>query len=457
MTHSYQLTPYPVGSKREFWTMSWPIMLAMISSTLMVFVDRVFLSRYHPLALNALASASIAYYIFLGLPMAIAAISEVLVGRLHGEERHKEVGSAVWQMVWFSVCLTPVFALAAWGMPFLLFSGSEIELYQTAYFRILMCFAPIQCAAIALSGFFVGIGKVRVVTISACLGNMANAALGYVLIFGWGKIPSFGISGAAFAAGCSQMIQMLFLLGMMLREKMQAIYATARCAFHRHFLAEGLKIGTPSGLGHTIEIIGHFVFFQVVMGVGQVQMTVVAIVQSFYILCSFINDAGSKAASAIVSNLLGADRRGFIPKVLAAAFSLQILYFALLAIVLCVFSDGWSHLFLSHRESSQLIDPMIGKTFLLALLYMTVFFLFDGFSWILIGFLTAAGDTRFIFWVSLVIHWGAYIVPTILFIGMRHGGADTAWAIIAAMSAVHALVYICRYKTGGWLKNYKNI
>ena len=101
MTLSYQLTSYPIGSKREFRAMSWPLMVAMISSTLMMFVDRLFLSRFDPIALNAAVSGRMAYYIFLVLSMAISTMSKVLVGRLHGENRNGEVGSAVWQMVWF--------------------------------------------------------------------------------------------------------------------------------------------------------------------------------------------------------------------------------------------------------------------------------------------------------------------------------------------------------------------
>ncbi len=114
MTQIYQLTKFPVGSKREFWAMSWPLMLAMLSATLMMFVDRIFLARYSAAGLNASATGGMAYYVFMMLPMSIASISEVLVGRLHGERRHSEVGQAVWQMVWFSCLLTPVFFLIAY-------------------------------------------------------------------------------------------------------------------------------------------------------------------------------------------------------------------------------------------------------------------------------------------------------------------------------------------------------
>ncbi len=105
----HPLTPYPVGSKREFWALSWPLMLGLISSTLMTFADRLFLAYFDTFALNAAANAGMAYYMFLIIPMGIASISEVLVGRLNGEGKYKEIGSAAWQMIWFSIILTPIF------------------------------------------------------------------------------------------------------------------------------------------------------------------------------------------------------------------------------------------------------------------------------------------------------------------------------------------------------------
>lgn len=457
MTRSYQLTSYPIGSKREFWTMSWPLMLAMISSTLMMFVDRLFLSRYDPLALNAAASSGIAYYMFLVLPMSVATISEVLVGRLHGESRYREVGSATWQMVWFSCFIFPLFLLIGLLGPSLLFKGSGIVAQESSYFRMLMIFASFQCTTIALSGFFIGIGRVKIITLTAILGNLINIGLDYVLIFGAGSIPSYGIAGAAFATGISQLIQTLFLIAMILRKQDRETYRTSHLVFYPHFFKEGLKIGTPSGLGHMVEVIAHFLFFRIVMSVGQSQMAIVAMVQSLYILFSFINDSACKAASAIASNLLGADVKGPLKKLLRSAFTLQGFYFVLVLSFFLLFPDFLLNLFLTDAENSILAFEGMREVFIAALFFMSLFFLFDGFGWILMGFLTASGDTRFIFWTSLVVHWGAYVIPTVFLIGIGKGGADTAWSIIAGMSILNASIYFVRYKSGAWLKKYQRI
>ena len=193
------------------------------------------------------------------------------------------------------------------------------------------------------------------------------------------------------------------------------------------------------------------------MSVSQAHMTIVAMVQSFYILFSFANDSASKAASAIVSNLLAASEKASLSRVLSCSFTLQVFYFLLLKGLSLLDPRLLGRFFVSDPENGLLADPLMREMLLRSVFYMTLFFLFDGFSSILIGFLTAAGDTRFIFWLSLIVHWGAYVLPTVFLIGVEKHGADVAWSIIAGMSVLNALIYLYRYKSNGWMKRYQRL
>ena len=452
MAESYKLTKFAVGSKREFWTLTWPLMLGMISTTFMMFVDRLFLARFDPKALNAAASAGMAYLVFLVVPIAIVSVSEVLVGRLHGKERFKDIGSAAWQMIWFGGMLTPIFWLIAWVFPFFLFVGTGNEVHECAFFSTMMFFAPVQCMMIAAAGFFIGIGHVRIVTWTAILGNILNILLDSILIFGLGSIPAFGVIGAASATGLSQVAQVVFLMMLFLQAKNRERYHTQNYALNKRSLFKGLKIGVPLGLGHCVETIAHFLFFRIVISVGFAQMTVVAIVQSLYILISFVIDAQSKGAAAIVSNLLGADKREPIHKVLKSSFTLHFLYFVILTTLIWFFSDDVLNLFIQRAHREVMVTPEFVTTFMTALFFMGLYFLFDGWAWILMGFLTASGDTRFVLFVSLIVQWLAYVLPTFVLIGIKQQGADVAWSIITFMSFLSFCSYFWRYYSGRWLK-----
>ncbi len=453
MSHSYQLTQYPVGSKREFFSLSWPLMLGLISSSLMMFVDRLFLAQYDPMAMNAAATGGVSYYMFFIIATGIVAISEVLAGRLHGENNWKEIGSATWQMIFVSLASAPLFFLIAWLMPYILFHGTGNEENETAFFRILMMFAPAGCAYVALTGFFMGIGDVKKVTYSALAGNALNVVLDYVFIFGAGPIPAMGISGAVLATGLSQVFQALFLLYYFLNRHNRETYQTNRMGLNYTYLLEGVRLGGPSGLGYFLECAAHFLFFRIVMSVGQDQMTIVTMAQSFSILTYFVTGALNKSASAIVSNLIGARVYHLTNRVLRSGFIIHGCFFLIyLGFILC-FGDFCLAIFTSPEHAELLSSPHMKQLFMTSMVLLSVHFLIDGWVWILVGFLTAAGDTKYIMVVSAVVHWVIYLLPTLFFVGYLKGGADVAWSVVVGMSTLNLALYAWRYFSGAWLNN----
>ena len=451
MAANYQLTKHPTGSLREIWSMSWPLMLSLVSNSLMLFVDRLLLSWHSPLALAAGANASMAYYLFLVVPMAICAISEVFVGRLHGEGKIQEIGKPVWQTVWFAFLLSIPVWLVAIYLPYFVFYKTGNEEQEVIYFQMLMGFSPFMCASIAFSGFFIGIGKVKIVTWCTIFANLLNAIGGYLLIFGVGSIPPLGVTGAGLATGLAQMLQMGLLLICFLSQKNRQKYGTAKFTFHKTYFFDALRIGAPAGTGHMVEIFAHYLFFRIVMMAGPEHMAIAAVVQSFYLLFGFIVDAQSKGVGAIVSNLIGAKEFHLIPKVFKAAV-LQHTFFSIgLVGLILIFLDVFLMSFFSGNGANWFEDPVFNLMASQAMLWMCLFFLFDGFCWILIGHLTASGDTKFIFYVSSLVNWAAYVLPVYLLVGVGGRGADAAWMVIAFYSIINFGIYFWRYRSGRWL------
>lgn len=454
MTNTYQLTKYPVGSLREIWTMSWPLMLSLMSNSIMLFVDRLLLSWHSPLALAAGANASMAYYLFLVVPMAICAISEVFVGRLHGEEKLSEIGKPVWQTVWFAAILAVPLLIGTIYLPDIVFYRTGNEEHETAYFQMLMGFGPLMCAGIAFSGFFIGIGKVRVVTWCALVANCFNAIAGYFLIFGAWKIPAMGVTGAGLATGLAQTFQLFLLIVCFLSKGNREKYGTAKISFNRFFFLEAMRIGAPAGTGHFVEIFAHCIFFRIVMMAGPDQLAIAAMVQSFYLLFGFVVDAESKGVGAIVANVLGAKELKALPKIFKSAILHHTLFSIGFLGLMIVFLDLFFGVFFSGQWALWLEDPVLYQMASEAIFWMCLFFLFDGYCWILIGHLTASGDTKFIFYVSTIVNWVAYVLPVFFLVGLGGKGADAAWMIIAFYSIISFGVYFLRYRSGRWLKKY---
>ena len=190
---SYQLTHHPVGSLREIAAISWPIMLGLLSGSLMMFVDRKFLAELSLEALNASANAGMALTTLLVAPMALSGISEVFVGHAHGSGSEKNLGAPVWQMLWLSLLLFPIFCLSAYLLPPICFYKTGNEALETDYFQQTILFGPFYMAVPALIGFFTALGNTQIGLKSTVLANVINIALDYVLIFGHFGFPALGV------------------------------------------------------------------------------------------------------------------------------------------------------------------------------------------------------------------------------------------------------------------------
>ncbi|MEC7840087.1 MAG: MATE family efflux transporter [Chlamydiota bacterium] len=447
---SYQLTKYPLGSLRECWTISWPLILSLLSFSVMLFTDRILLSRHSVTELNAAAAAGTACWLFLVMPVSIAAISEVFVGRYHGENRLHELGKPVWQMIWFSLIASPILWLVGTFGPPLLFFGSPNIHEETTYFSTILVFTPVILANIAVTGFFVGSGRVKIVTVCAIITNIINIGLDYLLIYGYKWIPSLGIFGAGIATGLCELVQLLLFLSFFFKKSNRENHGTLDYSFDKRLFSESLRIGFPAGLGIAIEISAHFIFFKAMIYAGQENLTIAAMVQSLYFLIFFIYEGLSKGVTTICANLLGGKQKGYIKQVLISASSIHAIFFLILSSLILFNSDHIIDYFLNQQDENLIVTPHFLNVVHWGIFFMCLFFLFDGLTRILAGHLTAAGDTKFLLYAGTVLNLVAYVLPIFLIIFYAEGGADDAWMIIFSCSVMTFSVYLLRYISNKW-------
>jgi len=438
MRPPYQLTAHPIGSLREIWAVSWPLMLSLSSTSLMTFADRLFLAHYSVAAMNAVTCASAFCFVLIAFPLTVCEITGVFVGRYHGQDENAKIGKPVWQMLWLALLTWPLFmTLSRLVSPLLFDSGS----YEETYFITSLDFGPLQLASFALMGFFLGIGKTKIITLSTILANLLNAILAPLFIFGTPLTPALGVKGAAIATASAMGFQALFLLFLLLRKHNREKYQTAPCRIQPSLIKEMLRLGVPAGIGRTAESVAHSLFFRIIAMAGAIELTSATIAQSFYMLVVFCVYGISKAMTAIISNLVGANALSHIPKAIKSAFKIHTVLF----LFLLAFSLAGSELILSKTlnvEDSHLLDsPEFLMTVKTTMFFMSLFFLLKGFSWILVGHLTALGDTKFIMYVNGFTHWVGYILPIYFLVSFFGAGAIIGWTIIAFNALIVASIF----------------
>lgn len=432
-------------------TVSWPLIVGLLSGSLMMFADRVFLANYDLAALNASANAGMAFFSMYIMPIVIAGMSEVFVGRLHGEGQNEGIGRYVWQMIWFSLMTIPFFS---WGGRILapLFAyGSANANLEWDYFITSCDFGVFWIISSALMGFYVGLGRSSVVMLATFMANLLNVGLDYLLIFGVGPFPELGVTGAAIATGIAAIFQTCFFAVGFLSKSSHRTYKTRNYAFEFALFYECIRIGVPAGLGRFMEVIAHTIFFRLVSYSGELQLTIVALVQSVYILISFSSEGLCKAVTAICSNLIGAKKLKLIGKVIRSGMLQHTLVSSAFACFLYFGVDDVVSMFIPDADHALLNDPSFIHATWFALFWMGVFFWLDGLSWTIIGHLMAAGDTKFLLYAAIVMNWFAVVFPVAIGITYFDWGAKEAWMVVAFASVFFLVTVVWRYFSNRWM------
>lgn len=451
ITKTYaSLTKHPEGSLRELFTIAIPLMLSSFSAMSMIFVDRLILARYSLAAMNAAVAAGLVGVVFIFATTGIASIAEVFVGRYNGAKKFHRVGEPVWQMIWFSLLAMLLFLpLGLFGGKLLL-SPLHFEDYGLPYFQWLMFFGCMYPLLAALSSFYVGLGKVKLVMISAIGSNILNAVLDILLIFGVkGIIPEMGTKGAAIATGIAQVVQVLVLFCIFMNAKHREGYGTGHCRFNWNMFLHCVKIGYPNAIGHMIEFAAWAFLVRLMAMAGEIYLTVFTVGQSFLILFSFGTEGLQKGVITIAANFIGAGKWKMLSKLFLSAIKFLVIILAMLSIPFIVFPDEIVKAFISEDLGPNTRDHLLSLT-RVTCLGVWLYFLFDGLTWTLAGILTAGADTLFIMVMNAVAAWLFAIIPIYFVILVGHGSPASSWMLMNVYASLNAICFFLRYRSQRW-------
>ncbi len=168
------------GGYREVLRVAIPLVLSTASLTVMLFVDRIFLSWYSQTAVAASTPGGITYFTICSFFMGTAQYVNAIVAQHHGAGEKSACARAVWQGILFSFLAAPVIlAMIPLGRLALDWSnhGPDLIPLEKQFFSILMMGGMLLPLNAALSSFFSGRGRTKVVMWGNIAGNAANALL----------------------------------------------------------------------------------------------------------------------------------------------------------------------------------------------------------------------------------------------------------------------------------------
>ncbi|MGC9329979.1 MAG: MATE family efflux transporter, partial [Candidatus Hinthialibacter sp.] len=94
--------PQP-GGFREFFRIAYPLVISNGATTLMHFIDRLFLSWSSQEEFAACIPASVLAWTILSVLVGISEYANSFVAQFYGAKRYASIGATIWQGIWFSL------------------------------------------------------------------------------------------------------------------------------------------------------------------------------------------------------------------------------------------------------------------------------------------------------------------------------------------------------------------
>lgn len=443
---------------RAILRLAGPLMITNAVQALLNLTDLWFIGRLSTDALAALSSiywiVTCAILLFGGVGLAV----QTFVAQAYGSGRKARASRALWNALWASLAIAPVFLALAFAGPWIIKPfrlDPHVEALALEFWTPRMGGAFIGSMAWAAMGFFNGISAVRYTMAIVVFTTITNAFTNQLFIFELGM----GMKGSAWGTNVAQALGLalalvLFLRGRIGREFRSPLMWRPSLAVIRAQLVVGLPIGIMYGA----DVLGLALSQMMIAQTGAVGAAATQIVMALTSMAYMPTIGIALAGTTLVGQSIGAGSREWANRMGNVVIALCAGLMALIAIVLLAGGPWVLPLFLGAADANAGDVVALGLVLLWpAAAYQIFDGLYCGASFCLRG----AGDTRVPAAAALLLSW-LFFVPlahTLIFApgqGWIDGlpqyglGAKGGWLALMSYVILLGLVMFWRWRHGAW-------
>jgi len=375
-----------------------PVVIANFLQTAYNMIDAIWLGRFSS---EAVASVSLSFpilFLSLSVGAGFTIAGTILVAQFYGAGEREKVNwiasQVILYLLFFSILISVIGSFVAG--PVIKLSGAKGVVAQGAVSYLKIIFSGL----IFVFSFFVfqsllrGIGVVWF-PMYVVLGTVIlNFIIDPIFIFGWGKIPTLGVSGAAIATIISQGIASLVLAFVFVKGNFGIKISAKFMKPDFSFFKKVFLLGFPSALEHSVRT---FSFALIVFLVGRFGVEVVAsygiATRIFGIL--IIPTVGlAIATTTLVGQNMGAGRVKRAEKISIITSVVAFFLLTFLGLIFRIFSVSLVKIFIPH--DIKVIE--VGAQFLRI---VTWTFGFIGIQIVLGGTFRGSGNTKTALLISI--------------------------------------------------------
>ena len=439
------------GGIKEMVFIAFPMFVSHACETIMIFTDRLFLSKLDSFQMNAAMGGGMASFVMLSFFLGLTGYSTALVAQYLGSKQKQMCARVTTQSLIISFAAYP-FILLLKPIMLMIMNRSGIDPqqlhYQTIYFNLIIFSVIITLTRSSLSGFFCGIGKTRIVMIAAIVSMVSNIILNYILIFGKFGFPALGIKGAAIGTILGGFCGIGVLLSAYFGKALVKEFNTLKgFVFDRVVMAKLWRFGSPSGLELLLNFSAFTCLVYLFHSQGIVAATAVTIMSSWDMV-SFVPLLGVEiGVTSLVGRYMGAERSDIAHKSTMSGLKLGGMYSAVIFIVFVFFPKQLVGLF-----EPAIVTDVYRNAFPTAVMMLRIACLYVFLEAVIVtltGALKGAGDTLWSMCLTVGLHVFIVIVQYICLILLGMSIIHT-WIMIVLSFFVGTFFIYLRYVSGKW-------
>ncbi|MBI3567123.1 MAG: MATE family efflux transporter [Gemmatimonadetes bacterium] len=412
-----------------------PIVLAQVGIMLMGVVDTAMVGRVSPDAIAAVALAHIYWANLFLFGLGLLLVLDPVVSQAVGARDAVGVARGVQRGVLMAVALSVLMSLALvpgeWLFTLLRQPASVVPITAVVARWLIWGVLP-NFLFVVFRQTLQAMGTSRAIVVSIVVGNVLNAFLNWLLIYGHWGFPALGPAGSAISTSIGRWVMLSIIVGSGWRSLRPALRPWRAEAFAPRPMLRMLRLGLPVAFQQWLEV-AVFAMGGLVIGLfGAVPLAGHEIVLNLASITFMVPLGVGAAAAAMVGRAVGRDDVAAARRDAVAALSVGVGFMVIATLAFTLFPHAIAAFFSADPATvafSASLLPIAG-----------LFQIFDGMQCVSAGVLRGTGDTR----VPMLLHLGGFWgvgIPLCLLLTFtaRLGPTGVWWGYVGSLVVVAML------------------
>ena len=431
----------------ELLSLAVPTVAQMASYTVMQFIDTLMLSRVGETEATAASNSGMIAFSTISFGVGVLWVVNTLVSQAFGRRDLDSCGRYLWQGIWFGLLMSLLLAPALPIAPHIFSAlGHEPTMVrnESLYIQIVLGATVFKMIGTTFWQFLLATDRPVSVMAATAGGVTVNAVAAWAMLFGHFGSPRMGVAGAAWGQNIGVFVEMCLLIFFATRPGLRQTYNLRDWKFRRPEMRTLLRVGFPSGLQITVDVLAWSMFSVWVMAQFGTYAMAANTFTMRYMVVSFMPAFGiSTAITALVGRYIGAGRPDVAVQRANLGFAVTAVYMVACGVLFFLGRNMLIHMFTA--------DPKVLAAGAMLLVFAAVYQFFDALYITYNGALRGAGDTLVPALATGMLCWGitvfgGYVIART----WPAAGPAGPWAAATLYGMLIGSYIYLRFRRGGW-------